>query len=196
MSREDCLNGKSLHRWGPGDDLGEASLASDVKPAILLLPLLVTSALGVADSPPIEPDDDLSPMLLAFALVGLCIVLFLVGAGVVAAAVFAVSAATLVALGIVSSAVFVGILRRRFASGLRTLHYLVCAAAAIPAGLGALWIGSHFFTTPLRFRDILVIGSVAGICGGMLLAFAVDRVAGIAYRRFVTPRIPEVTGNN
>jgi len=73
-----------------------------VKPAILLFLLFATTALGATDSPPIDPIDDFSPMLFAFALVGICLVLFLVGVGIVVAAVVAISAAILVALGIVS----------------------------------------------------------------------------------------------
>lgn len=164
-----------------------------MKSAILLLFLFATVALGATDSPHIDPSDDFSQMLFAFALVGICIVLFLVGVGIVVAAVVAISAAILVALGIVSSAAFVGILRRRFSSGLRAFHYQLFAVATIPAGIGALWVGSHFFTTHLRHRDILAIGSLAGICGGLLLAFAFDRLAGIAYRHFVTPSIPNET---
>ena len=164
-----------------------------MKPAILLLFLFVTVALGATDEPPIDPSDDFgSP---AFALVCLCIVLFLVGVGIVVAATVAISAAILIALGIVSSAAFIGILRRRFSSGFRALHYQLFAIAALPAGVGALWLGSHFFANHLHRRDILAIGSIGGICGGLLLAFAFDRLAGIAYRRFVSPAIPNATGN-
>ena len=170
-------------------------LAFLVKPAILLLFLFATVALGATDEPPIDPSDDFSPMLFAFALIGFCLVLFLVGAGIVVVATVAISAAILTALGIVSSAAFIGILRQRFSSGFRALHYQLFAVAALPAGVGALWLGSHFFTTHLRHRDIFAIGSIAGICGGLLLAFAFDRLASIAYRRFVSPSIPNATGN-
>ena len=166
-----------------------------MKPAVLLFFLFATLALGATDSPPIDPSDDFSPMMLAFALVGICIVLVLVGVGIVVAAIIAVSSAVLVALGIVSSAAIVGLLRRRFSSGLRALHYQVCAVAAIPAGVGVLWLVSHFFTEHLRHRYIVAIGSFAGICGGLLLAFAFDRLASMAYRHFVTPSLPNPTGN-
>ena len=158
-----------------------------------MLFLLATIALGATDEPPIDPSDDFSPMLFAFALIGICIVLVLVGVGIVVAAIVAISAAILTALGIVSSAAFIGILRRRFSSGFRALHYQLFAVAALPAGIGALWLGSHFFTTHLRHRDILAIGSIAGISGGLLIAFAFDRLAGFAYRRFVLPSIPNAT---
>lgn len=167
-----------------------------MKPAILLLLLFATVALGVSDSLPMEPSDGGGPLfLMVFAFIGVCIMLFLVGVGIVATSIAAVSATALMALGIVSSATFVGILRRRFSSGLRTFHYQVCAVAAMPAGVGALWLGSHFFTTHLRHRDILLIGSVAGILSGLLLALAFDRLACITYRRFVTPAIFNANGN-
>ena len=166
-----------------------------MKPTILLLFLFVMVAIGATDEPPIDPSDDFDPMLLPLVFVCICIVLFLVGVGFFAGAVAAVSAAILIALGIVSSAAFIGLLRRRFSSGFRALHYQLFAAAALPAGVGALWLGSHFFSTHLRDRDILAIGSIAGICGGLVLAFAFDRLAGVAYRRFVSPVIPNAAEN-
>ena len=170
-------------------------LASLVKPAILLLSLFVTVALGATDDLPIDTSDEIGPLVIPIVFIFLCILLFLVGVGIFVAATVAFSAAVLTALGIVSSAAFIGILRRRFSSGFRALHYQLFAVAALPAGIGVLWLGSHFFTTHLRHRDVLVIGSIAGICGGLLLAFAFDRLAGFAYRRFVSPSIPNATGN-
>ena len=171
-------------------------LPSPVKPAITLLFLFTTVALGTSVSPPMEPGDGGGPLFfMALAFIGISIMLFLVGVGIVATGIAALSATILVALGIVSSAALVGILRRRFSSGFRAFHYQVCAIAAIPAGVGALWLGAHLFTTHLRHRDILAIGSVAGILSGLVLAFAFDRLASIAYRRFVTPPIPNATVN-
>ncbi len=164
-------------------------------PAILLLTLIAKLTLGAADAPPIDPSNDLSPMCFVMLLIALCAVLFLVGAGMVAAGAVAISAAFLIALGIVSSATLIGVLRRRFSTGFRALHYQLCAVAALPAGIGALLIGAHFITTHLRLREILAIGSVAGICAGLLLAFVFDRLAAFAYRRFVASTIPNPTGN-
>lgn len=166
-----------------------------MKPAILLLFLFVTVALGTTDDLPIDTSDEIGPLVIPIVLIFLCILLFLVGVGIVVAATVAISAAIFTALGIVSSAAFIGILRRRFSSGFRALHYQLFAVAAMPAGIGALWLGSHLFTTHLRHRDILAIGSVAGICGGLLLAFAFERLAAYAYRRFASPSIPNATGN-
>jgi hypothetical protein len=125
-----------------------------------------------------------------------CIFLFLVGIGIVGAAIVAISAAIFTALGIVSSAALIGLLRRRFSSGFRALHYQLFAVAALPAGIGALWLGSHLFSIRLSHRGIFTIGSLAGICGGLLLAFVFDRLAGFAYRRFISPSVSNATGND
>ena len=131
--------------------------------------------------------EDLSAMLGAFTLVAIVIMLVLVGVGIVMAVILAISAAFLTALGIISSSALIGIFRRRFSSGLRAFHYQLCAAIALPWGIGILWLGSALFHTDLTNRQILVIGSISGLCAGLLLAFAFDGIARSLYRRFVAP---------
>ncbi|MES2660536.1 MAG: hypothetical protein V4689_18065 [Verrucomicrobiota bacterium] len=129
--------------------------------------------------------------MLVFTLAAICIALFLVGVGIVVAVVVAASVAVLTCLGLVSSAVLVGILRRRVSSGLRTFHYLACACVALPAGVGTLWLGSWLSHSQLSPAEILTIGSVAGIGGGLALAFLFDRLASALYRRFAIPAIAD-----
>ena len=161
---------------------------SPVKCAAVLFFLFVAVGFGAGDAPQTDPSDDGSPVfLLAFGFIAGCVALFLIGAGIVATAILAVSGAILIALGMVSSSVFIGILRRRFSSGFRALHYQFFAIAAVPAGVGSLWLGARLFSTHLSLRDVFVIGSIAGVCGGLALAFALDRLARIAFRRFVSP---------
>ncbi len=155
---------------------------SILRPAILLVLVLAKVALG-ADDGQMEPRDDFSLMLFVIAFIAMCVVLFLVGVGIVAAAVAVASAAVLIALGIVSSSAVIGIFRRRFSSGFRALHYQLFAVAALPAGIGACWLITHFGNASLGLGGILGIGSVAGLCGGLLLAFVLDRLAGFGYRK-------------
>ena len=160
-----------------------------MKAAVPVLFLFSTIALGATDTPAIDPGDDFSPMCFAFVLMALCIVLVLIGIGIVVAAVVTVSVTILMALGIVSASACIGVLQRRVSSGFRALHYQLCAAVALPAGVGVLWLGSQLFRTHLRHRDILAIGSVAGICGGLLLAFVFDRLA-VVFLRLVSRARP------
>jgi len=161
-----------------------------LKPAISVFLLLFAALAFGAEGPPVEAGDDFgSPLLmLGFLLVAMAVVVFLVGAGIAVAAVIIMAAALCGVLGIVSSAAWVGLLRRRFSSGLRALHYQACILAALPAGVGSLWLGSHFFAPQLRGGQILAIGSLAGITAGLILALAFDRLAVIVYRRVMAAR--------
>ena len=82
--------------------------------------------------------DDVSPMMLGFLLIGLCLALFLFGVGIVLAAIVAASAGIMIALGIISSAALVGLLQRRLSAGLRAFHYQILISAASWARLSAL----------------------------------------------------------
>ncbi|MDB6139009.1 MAG: hypothetical protein JWO94_2081 [Verrucomicrobiaceae bacterium] len=154
-----------------------------LKAAFLLLVLSTSVAMGATDPDSLDPENDFSPMLAMFFVAGLAIMLLLVGIGIVVAAVVAVSCAVLAALGIVSSAAAVGLLRRRFSSGLRVFHYQVCAALSLPAGIGLLAVLCHFFAPQLQVWQIIVIGAVAGGAAGLLIAWVFDRLAVLACRR-------------
>ncbi len=167
-------------------------LACPVNRIILLSFLFAAAALGATDAPPVEPmDDSFSPLL----FIGVLIVLFLIAVSIMVGVIAAVGTAIVVGLGIISSSAFIGLFRRRFSSGLRALHYQLCAVAALPAGIAVLWLASHLFNLHLQHRDIFIVGATAGVIAGLLLAFAFDRLVGIAYRRFAPPAIPNATGN-
>lgn len=134
--------------------------------------------------------DALFPMIVFF-LIAAFTALVLIGIGMVVAAVVLASIAALTGLGIVSSAVIVGLLRGRLSSGLRTFHYLICAFLALPAGIGTLWLGSLLTDSRLSPGEIVGIGSAAGFVSGLALAFLFDRLAAIAFRRLAGHRAPE-----
>ncbi len=117
-------------------------------------------------------------------------VLFGIGAGLGLAC--AGCAFLLVGLGIVSTSAMVGVFRRRMSSGLRALHYQLCAALGAPAGAFLLWIGSNVFDLRLRSGQILSAGVASGIAAGLLLAFAGDHIARFAYNRFLLARTRRV----
>lgn len=156
---------------------------------ILLLPLLLAVAMGQepVDPTALEPADDFSPMLFLFALIAVAVMLFLLGVALVVGMVVAMALGLLMVLGILSSSALLGILRRKFSTGLRALHYQLCAVVMIPAGIGALWLVRAVSDVSLGTREILWIGALAGLCGGLLLAFVVDRIVVAIYRRMVLP---------
>lgn len=147
-----------------------------------LIHWLALCVTAVADTPGVDPADDFSPFLFVVAMVAIATVLVLVGVGIVLAAVVVAAAAALAAIGVVSSAALIGVLRRRLSSGLRALHYQVFALAALPAGMGLVWLGGRLFHSTISSAGLLVTGACSGIAAGLVLAFMLDRLAGYAHR--------------
>jgi hypothetical protein len=160
---------------------------------IAALFLFLFSAVAHGAQQPLDPSDDFTPMLFLFAVIGICIVFLVLGAGIAATVVIGGCAGVLILFGVISSAAFVGIIRRRFSSGVRALHYQLCAITGLPAGLGTMWLCSHLFRVHLGYREVLLIGSLSGICAGLIFAFLCDRLAGAAYRRFFTSTISDAS---
>lgn len=156
-----------------------------LKLAIPVLFLLATRLIAVQAEASIEPEDDFTPMLGIVAIIAICLVFVLIGIGIVIALLIAAAVSLLIALGITSSAVLIGLLRRRFSSGLRALHYQIFAFAAMPAGIGILWLGNWLTARDMQPRFIMITGALAGACGGLALAFAFDIIARMLYRKFI-----------
>jgi hypothetical protein len=153
-----------------------------MKTAVFLLVALAATVFGATDAPSLDSDEPISPMLLwvmfMFAIAAVCIV---------AVAILAL----LIAVGMVSSATVVGLFRRRLSAGLRAFHYQFCAVLGMPGGIGAVWCWRHFFRSDLSVRAVLLVGSISGICGGLLFAFFIDRAACVAYRRYFAALTPK-----
>jgi len=164
-----------------------------LKSTTAFLLLLTTAARGAIEETGIDPADDFSPMLFVMTMIALCVFIILIGIGIVLALVTAAFCFLLVTLGILSTSALTGIFRGKFSSGLRALHYQACAALALPAGIAIFWAISEILGSELPFPAILIIGSAAGICAGLVFAFVLDKAALILYRRFAKkpPASPE-----
>ena len=144
-------------------------------------------ALADVESPQFDPAD--APPIVVFFLmaIGFAIAVFAAGVGFAFALFAAGCTVLLVGVGIVSSAVVIGVLRRRVASGVRAFHYMLSAAIAGPATMGALWLGRTVLPIKLSPSEACIIGFIIGIIGGLCFAFQMDVVARIARRRFFPP---------
>lgn len=134
-----------------------------------------------------EPVDDFSPMLGLMAILGILVmlvVLVVLGICLAVAAITAVCLLALVALGILSTSALTGILRRRFSSGLRALHYQACAAIALPVGAALAWLAVWLFDSSSHLPIALAIGALSGICAGLTIAHILDRAATAGYQYF------------
>lgn len=155
--------------------------------------LAMGAALGATGSLPAEEyiDDGPDPGLGLMLLLAVLLVLVLVGVGLVVGLFALAVLAIFTALGVISSSVLLGLYRQRFSSGLRAFHYQICALAAFPAGMAALWLATRLFELPLRLRYVATLGGCAGICGGLVVAYGFDRLGLWIYTRLVKPRWPQ-----
>lgn len=146
--------------------------------------LLTVPAFAAAVELPIEPVDDFSPMLFMMAILGILVMLVVLVICLAIAAITAVCLLVLIALGILSTSALTGILRRKFSSGLRALHYQACAVIALPVGAALAWLAVRLFGAPSQLPVALAIGAISGICAGLTIAYILDRAATAAYRYF------------
>lgn len=126
-------------------------------------------------------------------LIVLCLVLVLIGIGLVLAALAVLSLGVLAALGIISSSAYVGFYHRSCSSGFRALHYQACALLAVPGAVGVLWLGACLFHAGLPLHEILFIGALAGIGAGVAFAFVFDRLATLTYRHLLRPTFDKLS---
>lgn len=156
---------------------------------LLFLALALSNAAAFAGNEPLQfdPDDGPPGALLFLAILGVGIALFVAGIGFAFAVFAAGCAVLLVGVGIFSSSVIIGILRRRVSSGLRAFHYLMCTAIAGPATMGALWLARTVIPIKLSTSAVCIFGFVAGVLGGLLFAFQMEVVARVIRRRYFPP---------
>lgn len=152
-------------------------------PGTLLL--LTVPAFAGAAVASVEPAHDISAMLAIMAMIlAILITLVVIGICLAVAAITAFCLLVLVALGILSTSALTGIVRHKFSSGLRALHYQVCAAIALPVGAALAWLAVRLFDSPSHLPAALAIGALSGICAGLTIAHILDRAATAAYQYF------------
>lgn len=149
-----------------------------------ILLFLTLPVFAAAAEVPMEPVDDFSPMLFLMALLAILVMLVVLGICLAVAAITAVCLLLLIALGILSTSALTGLLRRKFSSGLRALHYQACAAIALPVGAALAWLGVWLFDATSHLPLALAIGALSGACAGLTIAYALDRAAMEAFAWF------------
>ncbi len=155
--------------------------------AFALLILLLPNAFAGVESPQFDPADGPPVAVVFLMLLGFALALFIAGLGFGFAIFTAGCAALLVAIGIVSSSVLIGVLRRRISAGVRAFHYMMCAAIAAPVTVGVVLLARTIIPIKLSTAQLCVFGSISGILGGLFLAGQLDILARIVRRRFFPP---------
>lgn len=105
-----------------------------------------------------------------------CVMLVLIGIGIAVGLIACALAALLLALGMISTSVLVGVRSGRAADGFR-LFLLQCGlVAGVPAGAACALLGSSLAAELRGLVDwqVLIGGALAGAVAGVLVALALD----------------------
>ncbi len=103
-----------------------------------------------------------------FGLFLLIIVLLLIGVGLALGVAIALVSFVAVALGIISTSVAVGLVRKRPTAGLRAFFYQTCVFVFGCSGVFLSWLVSTLFELQLPALSILLSGGISGVCVGLL----------------------------
>lgn len=132
-------------------------------------------------------DSDFTPGLLIGAVIMAVGFLILIGVGVVLAALVFGFVAILVSVGVLSTSVIVGLNKRSFTKGFKTFIYLLPSSFGLllgSLGLALLNMVTHWFSTGVATLIGAASGLTAGLCIGILLLFAIQRLTTHYKRRF------------
>ena len=109
-----------------------------------------------------------------FGLVFFVVALFLIGVGFAVGLAASAVAVVLIALGVVSSSVFVGLSAKRPSAGIKVFLLECCVLGGIPAGVATAWLASSFVAAIGGHWPVLVYGAAAGAFAGCLIALTLD----------------------
>ena len=126
-------------------------------------------------------DEPVSPMLLYVAFFFLALVMLIIG--IILACVVIVCLAALGAMGMVSSAAVVGMIRQRASAGFRVFHYQVCLVIAVPCGVGAAFLVRWITQTTMDGDNLVWIGAGIGAAAGLVGAIVLDYIGQWIARR-------------
>ena len=104
--------------------------------------------------------------------------LILVGVGLALGGVAALLTLGLVAAGMVSSSVAIGVWRGKAQAGLRAFFLQCGIAAGIPAGMLCAWVGTQLWSqVDAGTIRVLIAGGLGGALSGLLVALLFDFIA-------------------
>jgi hypothetical protein len=138
---------------------------------ILFTMILLLAAIGIhAQSPAAAPpDDDFNVFLLVFAIAVVSLILGAVIVGSFAATCILFLLFGLVSAGVLSVSVMVGLYKRSFFAGFKTLLIIACGLGGAVGGMIGMWLVNRIFTLRLSHALTAWSGVLGGLAGGMLL---------------------------
>jgi len=145
----------------------------------VIIVLLARVALGADANVAAGESEEIGP-LVGLGLISILVLvgLFVVAMGVALAVLLCIAVGVLLFVGILSTSVAVGIVRRNPAAGVRVLFIQAGAVAGAVCGTVVAWL------VPGKGSEALLAGAVAGLVCGGTLGDLLNRACGRAASRF------------
>lgn len=137
----------------------------------LMLPLILWGQSTNEPAPAMTPDDDFGPGFVLFGLFVFILVLIVIGAGAVMALLVCLIVAGLVATGVLSSSVVIGLVKRSPQSALRALVLQAGIGGGLLAGLVIAAVLAEWNGMPWHDWTSMLTGALLGGGSGLAVAW-------------------------
>ena len=138
-----------------------------------------------------EPDDEFNLFLLTFAFAFFTAISIAAFIGVITAIAVILFIFLMISAGILSSSFLVGLYKKSFAAGFKTLMIITGALTGIILGTVGLWLSVKIFDLNLSLQNALWIGAADGCIGGLIMGFLIFRtlqvILAYAKKKFKLP---------
>jgi hypothetical protein len=153
---------------------------------LILIPFVNSAQDSTSATPPVDEGMDLFLLIIAGIFISLMLGAAVAGSVAVTGLILALG--IFISMGIVSVAAMTALYKRSLSAGFKTFLFIVCPLAGILLGIGGVWITGLLFHHPLNMQEGFIIGSVAGLAGGLLMAVAVSKIT-IRLSHWIATRI-------
>jgi hypothetical protein len=128
------------------------------------------------DSQPPVPDDGFNIFLLALLSIFFCAMIGAAIIGALAASLIVFATFSLVAFGLLSASVAIGIYNKSITAGFKTLLALVFGSICGTLGLVCSYALNRLMNLELASSIVVITGATAGVTGGIVMAFATFKI--------------------
>lgn len=132
-----------------------------------------------------DVDDDFSLFLFFMLIIGLIVI----GAGVLLAVVILLILFGLIAAGLLSTSILIGVYKRSFTKGFKVFVISATIVGGIFVGTIGFWLSNKLFdwtTTRTALISGSLVGVVTGVLLGMLMFFVIQKVTGFLKEKLKT----------
>jgi hypothetical protein len=141
---------------------------------VLSILFLVLSMTALGQNKEYDPakDDEFNIFLLSLATIFVCAMIGAAIVGAFAAAITLFFLFALIAVGVLSTSVAIGLYRRSFSAGFKSFLMILFGIGCSFVGALGLLLADKFFDLPLSSSSSLLVGLLGGLIGGLVLAIA------------------------